>query len=142
MIADVREDKMTIAKIKLKVERLRSVNIFGKLPASDVALLRKKANRCELESLLVVPLFFVCQIIGIPKRPWEHLFIAVTLGINFVACRLQLDWYRKALLIFEEQGTQMVAELKQRQNAPEPSDAPPASFGQVGGLGQVAVGDR
>ena len=24
----------------------------------------------------------------------------------------------------------------------EPSDAPPASFGQVGGLGQMAVGDR
>jgi hypothetical protein len=105
------EEVMTTEEAKLMVERIRGANLLGKLPVSDVALLRKKANRCELESLVWVPVYLFSLLAGTPRSRWDHLITAVMFFGGFILNRVQLARYRKAQKLFEEQGPQMIAEL-------------------------------
>lgn len=101
---------MKMDDAKRMVARLRRWGRWRTLPQSDVALLRSQAEANENVSfMLAIMLFSLAGHHGSPS--WSDLWLLCVLAF-VVYCRIEAGRFRNAMRLFENQGPQMVEELK------------------------------
>jgi hypothetical protein len=108
---NVREDAMTTDDAKRMVARLRRWGSWRTLPQSDVALIRSQAEANENGSFMLAFMLFVSVGNHCGPISWWDLSAPLTLAF-IIYCRIEAGRLREAMRLFEEQGPQMVEDLK------------------------------